>query len=122
MYDDSQPSNHSTGVLTPDSAESRSGSAPRTSNRYSYITCSGCDASWTGVSAAHCSACHCTFSSAGLFDRHRSVAGGEHGSCLPPGRLVNANTGEPVMFFRDEMWRGPTMDEETKAKRFGGVR
>lgn len=88
------------------------------------ITCSGCDASWTALNAAHCTApgCHRTFSSVGLFDRHRSASGpGDHGSCLDPGRLVNANTGAPIAEFRDGMWRGPEMDEATKAKRFGGA-
>lgn len=104
--------------MTPGSPETRSDSAPRTSNRYSRITCSGCDASWTALNACHCSNCHATFSGVALFDRHRSVAGGEHGSCLPPGRLC-ATTGERVMFRRDGMWRGPEMTEEQKTKRFG---
>lgn len=85
------------------------------------ISCSGCPATWTAQGAAHCSACHRTFSSAGLFDRHRSAAGGEHGSCLDPGRLVNARTGAPVAVFRDEMWRGPEMSDEVKAARRGGA-
>lgn len=55
-----------------------------------------------------------------MFDRHRSAAGGEHGSCFDPGRLVNANTGDRVMFFRDEMWRGPEMTDEQKTRKFGG--
>lgn len=83
------------------------------------ITCGGCPATWTAMGAAHCSGCHRTFSSVGLFDRHRSAAGSEHGSCFDPSRLVNAKTGAPVAEFRDGMWRGPEMDEATKAKRFG---
>lgn len=83
------------------------------------ITCSGCDATWTAMTACHCSGCHRTFAGVALFDRHRSAAGGEHGACLHPGRLVNANTGAPVAEFRDGMWRGPEMDEATKTKRFG---
>lgn len=85
------------------------------------ITCSGCDDTWTALGACHCSACHATFSGVALFDRHRSVAGGEHGSCLPPGRLCNVTTGERVMFLRDGMWRGPEMTDEQKTKRFGGT-
>lgn len=84
-----------------------------------WITCSGCAARWTAPSACHCSGCHETFSGIALFDRHRSTAGGEHGSCLPPGRLCGTVTGERVMFQRDGMWRGPEMDEATKLKRFG---
>lgn len=86
-----------------------------------WITCGGCAARWTALGACHCSACHQTFSGVALFDRHRSVAGGEHGSCLPPGRLIHATTGERLMFERDGMWRGPEMDEATKLKRFGRV-
>jgi hypothetical protein len=60
----------------------------------------------------------------GLFDAHR-VAAGEHGRCLEPAEIVKqsgAHAGERVMFFRDEMWRGPEMDEAAKAKAFGGAR
>lgn len=110
------------GVPTPDGAESRSAAAPVTSNRHPRITCGGCDASWTALGAAHCSGCHRTFSSVGLFDRHRTAAGGEHGSCLDPGRLVNASTGERVAFLRDGIWRGPEMTDEVKARKFGGPR
>jgi hypothetical protein len=63
------------------------------------ITCGGCDATWTGLNVAHCAACHETFSTARLFDEHRS-ADGEHGSCLRP-------EDRPGMFFRRGMWRGP---------------
>lgn len=34
------------------------------------ITCR-CGKQWTGVSRAHCGACHETFNSVSLFDRHR---------------------------------------------------
>lgn len=65
------------------------------------ITCSGCDAEWTAMSACHCSGC-----------KHRS-AYGERGRCLDPAEL-------PGLEFRLGMWRGPEMTEEQKAKRFGG--
>jgi len=68
--------------------------------------------------AAHCGACHLTFSAAVLFDRHRH-ARGEHGGCLGPATLVHTRTGERIMFFRDGQWRGPEMTEEAKAARFG---
>lgn len=32
------------------------------------ITCGGCPSTWTALGAAHCSACHRTFSNVGLFD------------------------------------------------------
>lgn len=35
------------------------------------LTCSGCTNTWTGVSRAHCSACHTTFGGVASFDRHR---------------------------------------------------
>lgn len=84
------------------------------------ISCSGCSTVWTAAGAAHCSGpgCHRTFSSVGLFDKHRSQYG-EHGRCLDPETITHARTGERLMFFRAGMWRGPAMDEETKAKRFG---
>lgn len=31
----------------------------------------GCGARWTSLSWAHCSVCHCTFTSVSLFDAHR---------------------------------------------------
>ena len=79
-------------------------------------TCSGCDAKWTAMKAAHCAAseCHRTFSTPVLFDRHRV-----NGRCVDPETIISAprdgSPGERVMFFRDGMWRGP---EWTPA--FGG--
>lgn len=70
-------------------------------------TCGGCDATWTASRAAHCGACHRTFSGVDLFDRHRDQRG-EHGACLDPATLTDTH-GQPVMFFRDNMWRGPEM-------------
>lgn len=85
-------------------------------------TCTRCQHQWTGLAVAHCSACcrtvggpAATFSSAGLFDKHRRPTG-ERGVCLNPGNVVNA-AGEQVMFFRDGMWRGPEMTDEAKAAR-----
>jgi hypothetical protein len=82
------------------------------------ITCSGCHDTWTAGGAAHCTACHCLFSTPRLFDLHRSTRGGDHGSCLNPA-TVTRTTGERVMFQRDGMWRGPEMTEEQKLARFG---
>lgn len=82
-------------------------------------SCVKCGQTWTALGAAHCTACHTApFATARLFDLHRSAAGGEHGSCLNPYQIFNGRR-ERVMFLRDGMWRGPEMDEETKAKRFG---
>ena len=38
-----------------------------------------CGAEWGGLKAAHCSACHSTFSTPANFDRHR-----KSGVCRPP--------------------------------------
>lgn len=75
-------------------------------------TCSGCDATWTGVAVAHCSAknCHRTFSGPGLFDLHRS-----EGRCLDPDQVLTRG-GERRLFFRDGQWRGPEATEEQRAK------
>lgn len=48
-------------------------------------TCNGCNATWTGLKPAHCSACHHTFTAISAFDMHRT---GSHANskrtCLPP--------------------------------------
>lgn len=45
-----------------------------------------CGRSWTGLGRAHCSACHETFNTAGLFDQHRRGYG-ERGSCKAPSAM-----------------------------------
>ena len=81
------------------------------------ITCGGCDTTWTALNAAHCSACHQTFSGVHLFDRHRRPTG-EHGNCGHPGDLRD-RTGAPVCEFRDGMWHYPEMTNDEKRARFG---
>jgi hypothetical protein len=83
-------------------------------------TCKGCDASWTGLKMCHCSACHQTFSTVALFDRHRSFEG-QHGSCRDPATLIDRK-GNPVMVLTGGVWRGPQMTPEQKAAKFGGVK
>jgi hypothetical protein len=65
---------------------------------------------WTGLAVAHCSRCHSTFSTVGLFDAHRSQVG-ERGACEDPEQIGQV--------FRQRMWRGPQMTEEQKIERFG---
>lgn len=64
------------------------------------ITCSGCTAKWSGVTRAHCSGCHRTFTGVSAFDRHR-----EDGACLDPASLG--------MVERDGgLWGAPAMTPE----------
>lgn len=71
------------------------------------ISCSGCQARWSGAGRAHCSVCHRLFSTASKFDLHRT-ARGERGGCLDPA-TVTSRSGDRLLFFRDGMWRGPEM-------------
>jgi hypothetical protein len=41
--------------------------------------CARCESRWDGLRTAHCSACHETFTTPGVFDKHR-----RDGNCLPP--------------------------------------
>ncbi len=49
------------------------------------VHCPKCRLGWSGLSTAHCTACHRTFTTIGAFDRHRT---GSHAkdtrSCLAP--------------------------------------
>ena len=89
-----------------------------TSKEPSWITCR-CGARWTALGAAHCAACHNTFSGPSNFDLHRSTAG-EHGRCRPPATVTNS-AGDRLLFVRRGMWRSPEMTDEDKAARFGEV-
>lgn len=62
-------------------------------------TCGGCDNRWSGVSRAHCSACHETFGGAAFFDRHRRERNGV-GYCLHPSQIE-----KPVMYLANGMWQ-----------------
>lgn len=84
------------------------------------IGCAGCADTWTALGAAHCAACHNTFSGVALFDLHRSQYG-ERGACQDPNEVRHKKTGYQLMFFRDGMWRGPEMTEEQKLARFGAA-
>lgn len=81
------------------------------------ITCSGCDATWTGLGRAHCSKCHRSFSTVPLFDMHRDQRG-EHGRCIDP-EDVRDSYGYRRLFFRHGMWCGPEMTEEQRARLVG---
>jgi len=47
---------------------------PRAAADKRYTPHCGCGAHWTGLTRAHCAACHLTFNRPSLFDKHR-VAG-----------------------------------------------
>lgn len=82
----------------------------------SRITCGGCDNTWTGLTYAHCGACHITFAGVGLFDRHREREEGGDAHCVAPPMIVDKND-DPMMFLRaDGIWHGPEATEEQKAK------
>jgi hypothetical protein len=67
--------------------------------------CGECDNTWTGSNMCHCSVCHRTFSTIGLFDRHRP-----NSKCLDPARLrvvKGEREGSPVMRLNDHgTWVG----------------
>ena len=46
--------------------------------RHTY-GCAHCESRWDGLKTAHCAACHETFTTPGVFDKHR-----RNGHCLPP--------------------------------------
>jgi hypothetical protein len=54
------------------------------------ITCR-CNATWTGVNRAHCSACHNTFGGVTSFDAHR-----KGGRCTKPASLGLHNNGKGI--------------------------
>jgi hypothetical protein len=41
--------------------------------------CARCTSRWAGLNTAHCTACHETFTTPGIFDKHRRGS-----KCLPP--------------------------------------
>jgi len=91
----------------------------RDRRRATANTCSGCPATWTGVTKCHCSGCHRTFSAVYAFDLHRSRRG-PHGSCVDPATLVTG-TGARVLVERTGVWGAPAMDAETLARVCGGT-
>jgi hypothetical protein len=62
------------------------------------FTCGGCADRWSGLSRAHCGACHRTFNGSGLFDKHR-----QRGRCVDPAELL-LNSGYRAMYQTDGVW------------------
>lgn len=69
------------------------------------LTCGGCPSTWTGLSRAHCSACHLTFTGVSAFDRHR----GADGECLLPPNLG-------MVLREGGIWGAPAMTPEQAAE------
>jgi hypothetical protein len=67
-------------------------------------TCSGCDATWTGVAVCHCSGCHTTWSGISLFDAHRRG-----------GQCVAAQALDRDLRLVAGVWRSPEMTDEARA-------
>jgi hypothetical protein len=93
--------------------QSQTQQPPREPGPSEWASCR-CGAKWTARTTAHCAACHRTFASPGLFDRHRHTHG-DHGGCLNPASLTGKD-GTRVMFHRDGMWRSPEMTEQERAR------
>jgi hypothetical protein len=77
------------------------------------IRCSGCDQTWTALGAAHCAACHITFSTSANFDRHRLSF-----ECRRPadsGLVLNerGSWGQPGSEDADSRLWGPSQEPET---------
>lgn len=109
-----------TGVRSTDPHNTMPGTgnpAARATATQTGASCNGCHTHWTGLTRAHCAACHQTFAAPGLFDRHRTTTG-DHGTCHNPATITNA-AGERIMFYRDGMWRGPELTDEQKTALFG---
>jgi len=90
--------------------ESRSTPRTGSSNRpRDAITCSRCDGWWSGLTSAHCSNCHRTFTSVSAFDMHRAgshAKGTRHYVDPASVVLVPAGRGWPGWSLPGT-WRGP---------------
>jgi hypothetical protein len=99
------------GVRMPQTRTRSSDHAPAAENRPpSAITCRGCENWWTGLSSAHCSACHITFTGIYAFDMHR-----RGGRCADPNDIDLVPALKPWSgWSRPGTWRGPDDDEDYK--------
>lgn len=66
-------------------ATRRSSRDPERTSKLPKAVCGGCPATWQSLALAHCGACHHSFGSVDLFDRHRDQRGA-HGACVLPRR------------------------------------
>ena len=79
-----------------------------------------CGRTWKqrGNTTGHCADCHETFEGLALFDAHRITKDDGKRGCLDPAAMTYK--GEPLRLINDS-WRGPAMDEETLARKTGGL-
>jgi hypothetical protein len=77
-------------------------------------TCGGCTATWAALHAAHCGACHETFTTPSNFDRHR-----KDGQCQPPANvgLVASDRGGTQMWHQPGAPAADVNDREFWGKR-----
>lgn len=78
-------------------------------------TCSGkfgCGKSWGGLRSSHCTSCHQSFSGDSMGDAHKRMG--------QPCMTVDEMT-EKGWRLDGDVWRGPAMTDEAKAKRFRGT-
>lgn len=91
------------GVTTP---TRRRRADPDKVSKLPHASCGGCSARWQSMALAHCGACHESFGSVDLFDRHR-LARGEHGVCEYPSYLPARKGAQLRMIKVDGVWREP---------------
>ena len=70
------------------------------------ITHGACGKSWTGITRAHCSGCHETFSTYRVSDKHRTGAFGADRRCVDPASVGLVLVGG--------IWRGPGREDNPR--------
>lgn len=106
--------------MTPETAEDAPDSSGHRRNRPASHTCGGCDARWTSLRVAHCSACHRTFGGVSGFDLHRTQDG-ESGACPDPSTLVTAAGDPRLVRGADGVWRWPPMADAVRERLRSGT-
>lgn len=76
-------------------------------------TCAPCSRTWTGLTEAHCAACHLHFSSPSAFDVHRVTIGEDSRGCADPTTQTTKAGHPPLMSVERKSgpvwvpWRDP---------------
>lgn len=74
-----------------------------------WITCGRCPNKWTGLLAAHCSACHLTFTSPTAFHKHRHEF-----TCKSPADVGLVGHERGTDEYKYVAWGGPSDDDAVK--------